>query len=111
MLINAAQSMPGGGELKVETSKVKFKELIQIDISDTGVGIPPENLKKIFDPFFTTKKSLGTGLGLSISLSYIKNHDGDITVKSEFNKGTTFSFLLPIRQKGKIFQKDEEVIS
>jgi len=111
MLINAAQSMPRGGELKVETSKVKFKELIQIDISDTGVGIPPENLKKIFDPFFSTKKSLGTGLGLSISLSYIKNHDGDITVKSELDKGTTFSILLPIRQKGKIFQKDEEVIS
>lgn len=111
MLINAAQFMPKGGELRVETSKVKFKELIQIDISDTGIGIPPENLKKIFDPFFTTKKSQGTGLGLSISLSYIKNHDGDITVKSELDKGTTFSIFLPIRQKGRVFLKDEEVIS
>jgi PAS domain S-box-containing protein len=110
MFINAAQSMPGGGALGVETSKVKFKELIQIDISDTGIGIPPENLKKIFDPFFTTKKSQGTGLGLSISLSYVKNHSGDIFVRSEPGKGTTFSIALPIRQKGKILSKDEEVI-
>jgi two-component system NtrC family sensor kinase len=111
MLINAAQSMPQGGELKVETSKVKFKELIQIEIGDTGVGIPPDNLKKIFDPFFTTKKSQGTGLGLSISLSYIKNHSGDISVQSEVGKGTTFSIVLPIRQKGKILPRDEEVIA
>jgi len=111
MLINAAQSMPEGGELTVETSKVKFKEEIQIDIKDTGIGIPPENLKKIFDPFFTTKKSQGTGLGLSISLSYIKNHNGDIFCRSEVGKGTTFSILLPIRQKGRNLFKDEGVIS
>lgn len=111
MLINAAQSMSGGGDLTVETSKVKFKEEIQIDIRDTGVGIPPENLKKIFDPFFTTKKSQGTGLGLSISLSYIKNHSGDIFCRSEVGKGTIFSIILPVRQKGRIPLKDEEVIS
>lgn len=111
MFINAAQAMPEGGDLSVETSKVKFKEIVQVDIHDTGVGIPPENLKKIFDPFFTTKKSGGTGLGLSISLSYIKNHDGDIFVRSEVNKGTTFSIFLPIRQRGRLLMKDEEVIS
>lgn len=111
IFINAAQSMPDGGELQAATSKVKFEELVQIDISDTGVGIPPENMKKLFDPFFTTKKSQGTGLGLSISLSYIKNHNGHITVKSELNKGTTFSVFLPIRQKGRMLLKDEEVIS
>jgi len=111
IFINAAQSMPGGGELKAETAKVKFQELIQIQVSDTGVGIPPENLKKIFDPFFTTKKSQGTGLGLSISLSYIKSHGGEISVRSEVGKGTTFSILLPVRQKGRALLKDEEVIS
>ena len=111
MFINAAQSMPGGGEFKAETAKIKFQELIQIRISDTGVGIPPENLKKIFDPFFTTKKSQGTGLGLSISLSYIKSHGGEISVRSEVGKGTTFSILLPVRQKGRALLKDEEVIS
>ncbi len=111
MFINAAQSMPEGGTLQVETSKIKFQDRIQIQISDTGVGIPPENLKKIFDPFFTTKKSQGTGLGLSISLSYVKNHDGEISVRSEVGKGTTFSILLPVRQKGRMPFRDEEVIS
>jgi PAS domain S-box-containing protein len=111
MFINAAQSMAQGGRLRVETSKVKFQELVQIDISDTGAGIPPDILKKIFDPFFTTKKSLGTGLGLSISLSYIKNHSGEILVRSEVGKGTTFSIVLPVRQKGKVMPKGEEVIS
>jgi len=111
VFINAAQAMLQGGILRVETSKVKFEEFIQIDIADSGIGISADNLKKIFDPFFTTKKSQGTGLGLSISLSYIKNHDGDIIVKSEINKGTTFTLLLPIRQSGKIVFMDEEVIS
>lgn len=110
IFINAAQSMARGGDLRVETSKVKFQDFIQIDIADTGVGIPPENLKKIFDPFFTTKKSQGTGLGLSISLSYIKNHSGDISVHSEVNKGTVFTIILPIRQKGRLLAKDEEVV-
>lgn len=110
IFINAAQSMSQGGELKVETSKVKFKELIQIDISDTGTGIDQKNKKKIFHPFFTTKKSQGTGLGLSISLSLIKNHNGNINVKSESGKGTTFSIFLPIRQKGRLEKPDEETI-
>ncbi len=111
MFINAAQSMPQGGELRAETSKVKFQDRILIQISDTGIGIPAENLKKIFDPFFTTKKSQGTGLGLSISLSYIKTHGGEISVLSEVGKGTTFSILLPVRQEGRMVQKDEEIIS
>jgi len=111
IFINAAQSMPNRGKLRVETFKVKFKEFIQIEISDTGVGISPENMKKIFDPFYTTKKSKGTGLGLSISLSYIKNHNGDMAVKSELNKGTIFSIFLPIRQKGRMLFKDEETIT
>jgi len=111
MFLNAAQSMPDEGQLTVTTTKVKFKETVQIDISDTGKGISKENIKKIFDPFFTTKKAKGTGLGLSISMSYLKNHKGDISVKSELNKGTTFSIFLPIRQEGKKIERDEETIS
>jgi PAS domain S-box-containing protein len=110
LFINAAQAMPQGGELTAETSKVKFQETLRIDITDTGVGIPPENLTKIFDPFFTTKKSLGTGLGLSISLSYVKSHSGDILVESRLGQGTRFSILLPIRQLGKAAAKDEDLV-
>jgi len=111
IFINAAQAMPEGGELKVVTSKVKFKDFIQIDISDTGCGIPPENLKRIFEPFFTTKKKQGTGLGLSISLSYIRNHGGEISVQSQVGQGTTFTILLPVRQTGRTIFQEEEIIS
>ena len=70
---------------------------IQIDLSDTGTGIPPEALDHIFDPFFTTKISgQGTGLGLSIVYSIIRTHGGYIEVKSEVDKGTTFSIFLPM---------------
>lgn len=111
IFINAAQAMPEGGELKVVTSKVKFKDFVQIDISDTGCGIHPENLKRIFEPFFTTKKKQGTGLGLSISLSYIRNHGGEINVQSVVGQGTTFTILLPIRQTGRTVFQEEETIS
>ncbi len=111
ILINAAQAMPEGGRLTVTTSKVKFEDFVQVEISDTGVGISPEDQKKIFDPFFTTKKSQGTGLGLSISLSYIKSHNGDIRVQSQPGAGTTVIIILPIRQKGRPTGKEEEVIS
>ena len=111
IFINAAQAMPGGGRLTITTSKVKFEDYVQISVADTGIGIRPEDLKKIFDPFFTTKKSQGTGLGLSISLSYIKSHNGDIQVQSQPGTGTTITIILPIRQKGRLSGKEEEVIS
>jgi PAS domain S-box-containing protein len=111
MFINAAQSMPERGELTVTTEKVKFKEWVQIQISDTGEGIKQENILKIFNPFFTTKKREGTGLGLSISLSYIKNHNGQITVQSRPGEGTTFTISLPIRQGGRSASQDEDTIS
>jgi len=111
IFINAAQAMPEGGRLTVITSKVKFEDRVQVDISDTGIGISPEDQQKIFDPFFSTKKTQGTGLGLSISLSYIKAHGGEIQVQSQPGTGTTFSVILPIRQKGRLTGKDEEVIA
>jgi signal transduction histidine kinase len=70
-----------------------------VEISDDGVGIPPENLTRIFDPFFTTKPvGKGTGLGLSLSYGIVAKHNGRIDVTSEVGVGTTFRVVLPIRQ-------------
>lgn len=92
LLINAKQAMPKGGTLTIHTSLHHGE--IKIDISDTGVGISQEDLKKIFDPFFTTKEK-GTGLGLSMVHKIIEAHQGKILVHSKLKEGTTFSILLP----------------
>ncbi|MCW9066035.1 MAG: ATP-binding protein, partial [Ignavibacteriaceae bacterium] len=97
ILLNSIQAMPDGGTLLVK-SYVE-NDNIRIDISDTGVGIAPENLEKIFDPFFTTKKvGEGTGLGLSVSYGIIKQHHGQILVESKLGKGSLFTIKLPISQ-------------
>ena len=71
---------------------------MEIVVADTGGGIPEENLGKLFNPFFTTKPlGKGTGLGLSIVYGIIKMHRGQISVKSQLGKGTTFTITLPIR--------------
>ncbi len=93
LLINACQSMPSGGVIEITTSN--FQNLYaQIQISDTGTGVPPSQLKNIFMPFFSTKHD-GTGLGLSICHNIIKNHNGSIELKSQVNQGTTFTIKLP----------------
>lgn len=102
VLINAAQAIENAGNITIVTNKIKFEDYVEIKITDTGVGISPENLKRIFEPFFTTKRGKGTGLGLSLSLSYVKNHNGDITINSEVGKGTEVRIVLPIRQEGKV---------
>ncbi|MFA5805610.1 MAG: ATP-binding protein [Melioribacteraceae bacterium] len=71
------------------------RKFIEINVTDTGCGIPPENLNKIFEPFFTTKGQRGTGLGLSVIWGIIDNHNGSITVESKVGVGTTFSVRLP----------------
>lgn len=72
----------------------------EIEFSDSGKGIAPENLTRIFDPFFTTKPiGKGTGLGLSLSYGIVDKHHGRIEVESELGKGTTFRIWLPIRQE------------
>ncbi|MDD2708724.1 MAG: ATP-binding protein [Verrucomicrobiae bacterium] len=94
LLVNAAQAIPEKGEITIETSATP--EHVLIRISDTGCGIPPENLPKLFTPFFTTKPvGKGTGLGLSISYGIVKKHDGTINVESRAGQGTTFTILLP----------------
>ena len=74
------------------------KEYVEIKVSDNGCGIPKENLSKIFDPFFTTKGQKGTGLGLAVIWGIIDNHNGRITVDSEFGNGTTFTIRLPLEK-------------
>jgi signal transduction histidine kinase len=75
--------------------KAGERKFVQIEIKDTGCGIPPENMAKIFEPFFSTKGQRGTGLGLSVIWGIIDNHNGTISVQSEIGKGTTFSIKLP----------------
>jgi two-component system NtrC family sensor kinase len=92
LIVNASHAMPDGGTLTINVM-VKDENL-EINFTDTGCGIPERNLSKLFEPFFTTKED-GTGLGLSIAYGIIKAHKGDIRVKSEEGKGTTFTILLP----------------
>ncbi|MGB9612937.1 MAG: two-component system sensor histidine kinase NtrB, partial [Candidatus Margulisiibacteriota bacterium] len=90
---NAIQAMPNGGTLTIES--YSDKENVCVEISDTGCGIPKENLERIFDPFFSTHHE-GVGLGLSIVYRIVREHGGKIEVKSEVNKGTTFKVYFPL---------------
>ena len=94
MVANARDAMPNGGTLTVATSD--DGENIIIEITDTGTGIKEEHMEKIFDSFFTTKGEVkGVGLGLSVCYGFIKDHGGDIVVKSQVGTGTTFVITLP----------------
>ena len=98
IILNAAEAMDGEGEMTVMTQTAKDGEFIEIELTDTGCGIPRENLEKIFDPFFTTKEvGRGTGLGLAVSFGIIAKHQGTIEVESNLNKGTTFIVRLPLK--------------
>jgi len=107
IVTNARDAMlPKGGKLEIETKRVK--ENIEVSISDTGKGIEKEDLGKLFEPFYTTKRTIGedsefqgTGLGLSVSYGIVKRHGGTIKVKSELNKGSTFTVKLPLKRKGR----------
>ncbi|OEU75735.1 MAG: hypothetical protein BA874_10240 [Desulfuromonadales bacterium C00003068] len=99
IFINGAQAMPTGGELSIRSWHED--PWLMITISDTGCGIPGENLERIFDPFFTTKDQQGTGLGLSVSYGIVENHGGDIRVESSVEKGTAFTVRLPLENDNK----------
>jgi PAS domain S-box-containing protein len=98
LFLNARDAMPSGGILEVRTSA--HNGSVEIEVVDTGAGIPREHIHRIFDPFFTTKASgRGTGLGLSVSYGIIKEHAGKVDVRSAPGKGTSFHVEFPAVRK------------
>ncbi len=105
LIINARQAMPNGGRLKIEVLENLESQMVEIRISDTGVGIPADRLRLIFEPFYTTKEPDenghgGTGLGLSVCRQIIEAHQGRIRVESLVGKGATFVVKLPMQLSG-----------
>ena len=97
LLVNAAQATPENTRGTITLRCGTESAGVWVEVSDTGTGIPAENLKRIFDPFFTTKPvGKGTGLGLSLAYGIVQKHGGLIDVMSEFGVGTTFRISLPI---------------
>src|SRR6266850_1675192 len=102
LCVNARDAMPDGGRITISVRNEmdeKSGPYVVVEVSDTGRGIPPENLPKIFDPFFTTKQT-GTGLGLSTVSAIVRNHGGFIDVNSVLEQGTTFTIHLPALRRG-----------
>src|SRR5947209_13285289 len=101
LIINARQAMPRGGRLTIDVRENTDTQMVEIRVSDTGVGIAPEQLRLIFEPFYTTKEPDehghgGTGLGLSVCRQIIEQHQGRIRVESVVGKGSTFTVKLPV---------------
>jgi two-component system, NtrC family, sensor kinase len=98
LFLNAKDAMPSGGMLEVRSAATNG--CVEVEVTDTGLGIAGENLQRIFDPFFTTKAmGRGTGLGLSVSYGIIKEHAGKIEVRSTPGKGTSFRLEFPTARK------------
>ena len=98
LFLNARDAMPMGGMLEIRTGS--HNGSVEVEVADTGNGIPREYIHKIFDPFFTTKPGgRGTGLGLSVSYGNIKEHSGKIDVRSTPGRGTSFHLEFPAVRK------------
>ena len=94
LFVNAVEAMGEGGLLTVIVES--FDDRVELAVSDTGPGIPPEALHDIFEPFFSTKDSgSGVGLGLSVVYGIVQRHHGTIRVDTEVGRGTTFRVRLP----------------
>jgi signal transduction histidine kinase len=100
LMINARDAMPSGGDLAVTLSREG--ESVKVTVSDTGYGMPAENLEKVFEPFFTTKGGTdasgpaGTGLGLSVAKNIVEAHGGSIRIESKVGAGTMVVVRLPV---------------
>jgi signal transduction histidine kinase len=98
LLSNALDATAEGGAIVIQTQcEMGPPPAVRLEISDTGIGIPPEHVSQVFDPFFTTKPpGKGTGLGLSVCLGIVQDHQGTIMVRSQVGQGSTFIVRLPI---------------
>jgi signal transduction histidine kinase len=98
LLSNALDATPPGGRIRVSTrSRGRPPSTVELEVTDTGTGIPPEHLSRVFDPFFTTKPpGKGTGLGLSVCFGIVQDHHGSITVDSRDGCGAAFTVVLPV---------------
>ena len=110
LLSNAVKFTPQGGKIKVIAKGVDGLA-VQISVTDTGIGIKSEDIKRIFARFQqidskTVREYAGTGLGLALTKRFVEIHGGKIWVESEFGKGSTFTFAIPLRPKSKTFQKE-----
>ncbi len=110
IVINAVQAMPRGGTLTVRACRSPQAESVDIDFTDTGVGIPAAKMDKICAPFFTTKTK-GTGLGLAIVRKIVETHGGRLVIRSRPGEGSTFTFQLPVQhtQAGMILPARTEI--
>lgn len=106
LIQNALDAMEGEGELEMKGFLRPSTKRVQIEISDTGDGIPGDALDKVFLPFFTTKTK-GTGLGLALVHKIILSHNGHITVESQKGQGTLFTIILPIKRDQIIVKEPE----
>jgi len=121
LCVNARDAMPNGGELGIRVGnrvldehfaamhiQAKPGRYVEIIVTDTGMGVPPENLDKIYEPFFTTKElNKGTGLGLSTVMAIVKSHNGLINVYSEVGRGTVFHVFFPAMETSGEARKEQ----
>lgn len=96
LILNSRDAMPDGGTLKFCSKVLSDEGCVEVQVSDTGLGIPSDVKGRIFEPFFTTKGDEGTGLGLAISHRIIEDHGGDIQMESQIGQGTKFTLQLPM---------------
>jgi signal transduction histidine kinase len=96
IMVNAAEAIRGPGTITVRSWRDDTRKMAAVSFTDTGCGIPAENVERIFEPFFTTKQEgHGTGLGLAIAYGIVERHGGTIKVDSRPGEGTTFTVWLP----------------